>query len=119
MRLALNAISLSYAGGMDTPEELRWMRLQAKLTQPELGDALGHDEFWVSRREKGTTQIGVDDYRDWASACGYDAVVFAAPSSRPKSDEAVELGTKLMTAWDHLTGPAQQMLRAVIEAAIR
>lgn len=46
---------------MEVGRRMREARKAAGLTQRKAAKALGHDEFWLSRRENGKAPISVED----------------------------------------------------------
>ncbi len=52
------------------PVFLRTLREEAKLTQRELGKALGKPQSWVHNCEVGNRRVDVTEFAVWAEACG-------------------------------------------------
>lgn len=51
-------------------ERLRAAREERGLTQRELADALGEDQSYVSKCERGIRRLDVIELRDWICALG-------------------------------------------------
>lgn len=67
---------------------LRTLRIRAKLTQQELGEALGRGQGFVSACELGARRLDTLQVREWCQACGSSYTDFAR-----RLDETLELLT--------------------------
>jgi transcriptional regulator with XRE-family HTH domain len=77
-------------------DTLREMRLRAGLHQKELAAALGREQAWWSRVERGVRRLDVLELREVCRACGTTAEEFCR-----KLDERIGSGES--------TGPARRL----------
>jgi transcriptional regulator with XRE-family HTH domain len=57
------------------PAFLRTLREEAKLTQRELGHALGKPQSWIHNCEVGNRRVDVAEFAAWATVCGVKPTV--------------------------------------------
>jgi transcriptional regulator with XRE-family HTH domain len=60
---------------MDGADYIRSARLQAGLTQAELGARSGHAQSEITRWENGRARASFETVRDLVRACGYELVM--------------------------------------------
>lgn len=109
---------------MPLHETLRSLRVAAGLTQTELGDRLGKNQFWVSNRETGKTRSWLlEDIQEWAEACGFqfDAAFVRQGSTINRIEhapDAVEAAQELLEAWSAMTPRERVLIRNMIRVAL-
>lgn len=89
----------------------QWMDANPKLTQTEVGRAIGHNQAWVSKFRLGTMDADIDDLDGLARVFGHTLNELIDLRPDPKERELVEAYRALLPEHRDL---AVSMLKALI-----
>lgn len=122
--ISISANTNRVRGRMTLQEQFRALIEKLGLTQREVGQAMGKDDNWISRKLRGGTRLTIDDASDIAEALGHQfeyAIVRPeqAVDQVERSPEAVAAARDLLSTFDHLSPAEQRMLHSFILAAKR
>lgn len=85
----MSAEILHFFGVIDAPNRIRELRMEAKLSQQALGDAIGVSKVTISDLERGSMQLTVEYMRRIARALEVEAADLL-----PRTDNPVALSAK-------------------------
>lgn len=74
---------------------IQWMDANPKITQTEIGRAIGHNQAWVSKFRLGTMDADIDDLDGMARVFGHTLTELLDLRPDPKERELVEAYRKL------------------------
>lgn len=104
-------------------DRLKGLRVAAGMSQDALGRKLGHNQRWVSQRERGVVDVSVDEAVRISEALGYQASFVVLPRHTRLSLDALEpdeltLVAQLIDAIPSLSGPEQGLIRGMLRAVL-
>jgi transcriptional regulator with XRE-family HTH domain len=97
---------------------IQWMDANPKITQTEIGRAIGHNQAWVSKFRLGTMDADIDDLDGMARVFGHTLTELLDLRPNPKEQELLDAYRKLRPEV-RASGLPVQMLAAMIPPAVR
>lgn len=112
----MSAEILHFFSMIEAPNRIRELRMQAKLSQQALGDAIGVSKVTISDLERGTMHLTVDYMRRLAPPLNVDPADILSRSDNPLSLTPTE--RDLLERFRSADEQQQDQLHRVAEALI-
>lgn len=102
---------------------LRDLRVAAGVSQDALGRRLGHNQRWISQRERGVVSTSVEEAIAIVQALGHEGVFVVLPRGAGLDlsrlgPEETELVAQLSAALPLLSGPERGLIRGMLASVL-